>query len=107
MKYLFFILPLLLWSCELPVVIPEETEIEKEETVNNNQLLSMEKHPIVFYNVENLFDIYDDPKNFGDDDFTEHGAMRWDEERYNTKLARIAEAVTMSNKNTQIGRAHV
>lgn len=46
----------------------------------------------VFYNVENLFDIYDDPKT-SDEAFTPDGIMAWDEQRYQTKLQQISEAI--------------
>ncbi len=46
----------------------------------------------VFYNVENLFDTFDDPKT-NDDDFTPEGIMEWDEERYRFKLKQIARAI--------------
>ncbi|MEM6724821.1 MAG: endonuclease/exonuclease/phosphatase family protein [Bacteroidota bacterium] len=43
-----------------------------------------------FYNVENLFDIEDHPEK-KDEDFTPEGRQKWDKERYETKLDRIAE----------------
>ena len=46
----------------------------------------------VFYNVENLFDIYDDPKT-SDEAFTPDGMMAWDEQRYQTKLQQISKAI--------------
>ncbi|MFT7157582.1 MAG: putative extracellular nuclease [Parvicella sp.] len=42
-------------------------------------------HPIVFYNVENLFDIHDD-KGVMDSDFTPSGKKKWTQERYERKL---------------------
>lgn len=48
---------------------------------------------VVFYNVENLFDTKNDPLS-DDDDFTPSGDNKWDEERYETKLERIADALT-------------
>ncbi len=64
----------------------------------NDMLLNekMTKAIIGFYNVENLFDIYDDPKTF-DDDFTPFGKQRWDKERYNEKLMKIGEMITTIN----------
>ncbi|MGB0914416.1 MAG: endonuclease/exonuclease/phosphatase family protein [Crocinitomicaceae bacterium] len=49
---------------------------------------------IVFYNVENLFDTENDPHT-DDDDFTPHGDYQWDEDRYETKLDRISEAINL------------
>lgn len=47
---------------------------------------------LMFYNVENLFDIYDNPKT-KDEDFTPEGKLNWTEERYQDKLFKIAEVV--------------
>lgn len=43
---------------------------------------------VVFYNVENFFDTFDDPDT-QDDEFTPGGAKQWDAERYAQKLANI------------------
>lgn len=45
-----------------------------------------------FYNVENLFDLVDDPAT-DDDEFTPNGNLNWTLERYNTKLDHIAEVI--------------
>lgn len=45
---------------------------------------------IAFYNVENLFDLKDDPTKL-DEDFTPGGKQEWTNERYQTKLDRIHE----------------
>ena len=47
---------------------------------------------IMFYNVENLFDTYDDPLT-RDDEFTPQGTKHWSKARYMTKLQKLAEAV--------------
>lgn len=44
-----------------------------------------------FWNLENLFDTEDDPKNPGDDEFLP--AEGWDDERYGRKLAHLASVV--------------
>ena len=46
-----------------------------------------------FYNLENLFDIYDDPLIF-DDDRTPTGKDRWTEEIYQKKLGNMAYAIS-------------
>jgi hypothetical protein len=51
---------------------------------------------MVCYNVENLFDIADDPAARGDEEYTPDGALRWTEERYRTKLDHLAEAIAMA-----------
>lgn len=43
---------------------------------------------MVFYNLENFFDTIDDPR-VQDDEFTLHGAKKWDAEKYACKLSNI------------------
>lgn len=45
-----------------------------------------------FYNVENLFDLEDDPVKL-DDDFTPTGKQQWTQERYNKKTSQIAQVM--------------
>jgi len=51
------------------------------------------KYTIAFYNVENLFDIYDDPAT-KDDDFTPEGKKKWDEKRYQRKIKKISSVIS-------------
>lgn len=48
---------------------------------------------IMFYNVENLFDTYDNPLK-DDDDFLPEGFMRWNSWKYWDKLRNIARVIT-------------
>lgn len=68
--------------------------IEKEIMSNKNDFAG---RPVVFYNVENLFDTKNDPRT-DDEDFTPYGYKSWDEERYETKLERIEEAIGLIGK---------
>jgi len=47
---------------------------------------------VMFYNLENLFDTYDDPLT-NDDEFTDSGAKRWNYYRYQNKLNDIAKVI--------------
>lgn len=47
---------------------------------------------IMFYNVENLFDIINDPEK-RDDEFTPDGPRRWTQFRYQTKLRQIYQVI--------------
>ena len=47
---------------------------------------------IAFYNVENLFDTLDD-KSINDNEFLPNGEKKWNTEKYNAKLSRIADAL--------------
>lgn len=53
-----------------------------------------------FYNLENLFDIEDDPENPGDDDFTPNGIYHWTADKYQKKLNTLASVLT------KLGRTH-
>lgn len=71
------------------------------QTIENNKPMSEQendlKTAIGFYNVENLFDIYDDP-NTWDEEFTPKGEKKWDRERYNDKLENIVDVILGFNK---------
>lgn len=61
-------------------------EDQKAQTTNSDKVT------IGFYNVENLFDIYDDPHT-SDNDFTPYGDKNWDETRYQQKLEDISKVI--------------
>ena len=52
---------------------------------------------LMFYNVENLFDTFDDPDK-DDNDFLPEGAMRWTPGRYQNKLNNIAKVITSAGE---------
>lgn len=49
---------------------------------------------VAFYNLENLFDAEDDPENWGDDEFTPAGSMRYTEAIYQKKLQNMARVLS-------------
>lgn len=51
-----------------------------------------QKFRVVWYNVENLFDIQDDPRT-SDEEFTPSGMRRWTPKRYRHKLQQIAKVI--------------
>ncbi len=53
---------------------------------------AQETRNIVFYNVENLFDTVDDKKK-NDNEFLPSADRKWNEERYNLKIAHINEVL--------------
>jgi len=62
-------------------------------TISVDTLIERGDYRIMFYNVENLFDIFDDTlKN--DDEFLPDGEKFWTYNRYLEKLANIAKVVT-------------
>jgi len=54
----------------------------------------LSQHPVLFYNVENLFDTFDDPHVYGDEEFTPEGEKLWDTERFREKLENLSQALT-------------
>lgn len=54
---------------------------------------AFEQYTIAFYNLENLFDTYND-KHVLDEDFTEHGRKEWTPQRYQKKLQKLSEAIS-------------
>ncbi len=54
---------------------------------------SKEELSIAFYNVENLFDLEDDPNTF-DEEFTPTGKKAWTKDRYETKLLNLGRVVS-------------
>lgn len=63
---------------------------------------TFQTHPIVFYNVENLFDTFDDKSLLGNEEFTPEGNKEWNEDKYQQKLNRLAEALLLINGSTPL-----
>ncbi len=61
---------------------------------------------IAFYNVENLFDTFDDPEK-DDQDFLPTGKLEWNEERYQKKLAHLNETISLFESPLLIGLCEV
>lgn len=54
---------------------------------------------IAFYNLENLFDVKNDPSKL-DDDFTPKGIKKWTKKRYKKKLHKLAKTITKLGHKT-------
>lgn len=59
----------------------------------SDQSIKQQLYTIAFYNLENLFDIVDDPNTL-DDDFTPNGAKKWSKKRYTRKLYKLAKTIS-------------
>ncbi|TDL99915.1 MAG: endonuclease [Flavobacteriaceae bacterium] len=57
-----------------------------------------EKYTFAFYNVENLFDIIDDP-NTQDDEYTPFGKKKWDLKKYQNKIGKLAQVILEIGKD--------
>ncbi|PCJ67130.1 MAG: endonuclease [Bacteroidetes bacterium] len=54
---------------------------------------------VAFYNVENLFDTLNNPKNY-DEEFTPTSDRKWDSQKYETKLSNLAKVISeLANDN--------
>jgi predicted extracellular nuclease len=62
--------------------------IKKNEQAEKNEF----HYRIMFYNIENLFDIYDDNLT-ADEEFTPSGMLHWTIKRYNTKLRNTCKVI--------------
>ncbi len=58
-------------------------------------------HAILFYNVENLYDVHDDPK-VSDAEFTPNGDKKWNIERYHRKLNALSKVILSASKKHPI-----
>lgn len=70
------------------------------KTILNNEVADpygKTSYQTVFYNVENLFDMVDDPET-NDEDFLPTGRLKWDNERYQKKLKHLNEALSFAGK---------
>jgi len=71
----------------------------KENKKSKKSIKPSNSYVIAFYNVENLFDIYDDPKTY-DEEFTPTGKKHWDKKRYEKKLNDLSWV--LSNLNSEL-----
>lgn len=100
-KTLFFpILVLFILGCNIN---NESTlHVNPNNMISTSDLIAIDQHPVMFYNVENLFDIENDSNNPGDEEFTPEGENFWDTERYKLKLEHLAHAMLAGNNNTPL-----
>lgn len=89
-KYFIFILIVnaLTYSCKTS----KKTAVDEDNGVVN-QSDERGNYRIMFYNCENLFDIYDDTTKM-DDEFLPEGAKYWSYSKYVEKLANISKVIT-------------
>lgn len=52
---------------------------------------------ISFWNLENLFDPFDDPENHGDDEFLPSAKSQWDEIKFDKKLSNLSKIIRSMN----------
>lgn len=99
MRFIFLAITIFsVMQCSIPATQESQTKILTDKST----------HTVAFYNVENLFDTFDD-RGVGDGNFTPDGYLNWTKERYQTKLENIAKVLSSLNDNvpTIIGLAEV
>lgn len=94
MKYFLPILALVLYSCSSSS--EESSEHEETVSVDTAETSSSSVYEIGFYNVENLFDTYDDQYT-EDEWFLPESETEWDLEKYNHKLDQLAKVIDAMN----------
>lgn len=68
----------------------KQKQNQKQEQTQGAKKYSM--YAIAFYNLENLFDIYDDP-NINDEDFLPGNSYGWDANKYNKKVNNMSRVL--------------
>ena len=68
------------------------TGVSKSSLHDNQENGNRQAFRVMFYNVENLFDTYDDPDK-DDNEFLPDGAMRWTNNRYYSHLRKTAQVI--------------
>ncbi len=58
-------------------------------------MLAQSPITVMFYNVENFFDTFDDPKT-QDEEYLPTSELQWDDKKYNNKIQHIAQVVDSS-----------
>jgi predicted extracellular nuclease len=71
----------------------QQRRIKKQELKNSPVENRSRDFRVMFYNVENLFDTYDDPHK-SDNDFLPNGPMRWTPSRYYRHLRKTAQVIS-------------
>lgn len=81
-----------LWQCSSSKVTttPETPKVNKTSNIKNcnNDLVR-----VAFYNVENLFDLYDNPDKVADEDFTPEGKNEWTRKRLDKKINDLSKVI--------------
>jgi predicted extracellular nuclease len=66
---------------------------------NTDSNLENEYYTIAFYNLENLFDTFDDVNTY-DTDFLPDSARHWNEKRYQKKLRKLGQVISQIGEET-------
>lgn len=89
-----YLIPCLIWIIALGVILSKSHSIPGIENHANLDSLKITSQivRVIFWNVENLYDPYDDSTKL-DDEFTSRGAMHWTFSKFRTKLNHVAKTL--------------
>lgn len=97
-------------SCTSNYEINTENKISEDEGAKypHELLDTLKEAPMVFYNVENLFDTINDPEK-RDEDFLPQSKKKWNAKRYYNKLDKLSEVLerVSSSNPVFIGLAEI
>ncbi|WMJ75051.1 hypothetical protein RCC89_18050 [Cytophagaceae bacterium ABcell3] len=98
-NFLLFLALLISLGTILAIIFYEEggaNDIIEANIVQNEEvyepLQPRDVYTVAFYNLENLFDIYDDPHT-NDNQFLPDGSKKWTEEKYQKKLDDLSKVI--------------
>ena len=102
----FVPLSIFVFTCCSKKMTTATTKTVAEKVSSQPMSLTGDSFKIAFYNVENLFDIYDDPIKI-DSEYLPTSKLKWTQERYDKKLQNIAKVMEEMNFPTILGMAEI
>ena len=96
-KHLFFVAIFILIGSLLSCKSQKNISPDNSSNISSDKIIEKDEirgdYRIMFYNCENLFDIYDDSLK-RDEEFTPDGIKHWSKSKYYDKLANISKVIT-------------
>ena len=80
---------------------PSQQQEATQNMYPHELLDTLIESPMVFYNVENLFDTIDDPDK-RDEDFLPESKKNWNAERYSDKLNKLSDVIATTSKTNPV-----
>jgi predicted extracellular nuclease len=105
----FIPLSIFVFTCcskKVSTVSTKSVETPIAEPIKQQLSLTGDSFRIAFYNVENLFDIYDDPIT-QDSEYLPTSKIQWTQERYDKKLNNIAKVIESMGFPSILGMAEI
>ncbi|MGI6718713.1 MAG: endonuclease [Bacteroidales bacterium] len=105
MVFVLMLIPLFFLCSFNKINLQKEGSNKLYSSSKNNKFVSLYRHKdsvfkIAFYNVENLFDIYNNP-NTHDDEYTPEGLRRWTKFKFNKKINNLFKVILSLNDQSK------